>query len=68
MDESCLLKTLSSPYIVNVEEIFEWQHRLFVFLDYMDGGSIDDIINPAINDMPILLLFCLLVLSLENGQ
>ena len=45
MDESCLLKTLSSPYIVNVEEIFDWDNRLYVFLDYMDGGSIDDIIK-----------------------
>lgn len=53
MDESCLLKTLSSPYIVNVEEIFEWGHRLFVFLDYMEGGSIDDIIKHSHMDYSV---------------
>ena len=40
-----MLKTLQSPYIVNVEEIFDWNQRLFVFLDYMEGGSLDAIIK-----------------------
>ena len=43
--ESALLTAISSPYIVNCQEIFEFQSRLYVFLDYMDGGSLTKFIE-----------------------
>ena len=43
--ESALLAAINSEYLVNCEEIYEFQSRLFVFLDYMEGGSLSTFIN-----------------------
>ena len=43
--ESALLAAINSEYLVNCEEIYEFQSRLFVFLDYMEGGSLSKFIN-----------------------
>ena len=43
--ESALLAAINSEYLVNCVEIYEFQSRLFVFLDYMEGGSLNKFIE-----------------------
>ena len=42
--ESALLAAISSEYLVNCEEIYEYNSRLYVFLDFMEGGSLNEFI------------------------
>ena len=32
-------------YIVNCEEVFDWDGRIYVILEYMNGGSLSSIIK-----------------------
>ena len=36
---------LNSQYVINSEAIYEWNCRLYVFLDYMDGYEITNVIK-----------------------
>ena len=42
--ESCLLRTLKSDFVTSCDAIYEWNERLYVFLDYMDGNEITNVI------------------------
>ena len=48
--ESALLAAINSDYLVNCEEVYEFQNRLFVFLDFMEGGSLNKFIENYYED------------------
>ena len=48
--ESALLAAINSDYLVNCVEVYEFQNRLFVFLDYMEGGSLNKFIENYYED------------------
>ena len=44
--ESCMLEEFKDcPYIVNIQEIIKFKNRLYTFIDYMEGGSLTDILS-----------------------
>ena len=42
--EAALLQALDSDFVIRAEEIYQWDERLYVFLDYMDGKEITNVI------------------------
>ena len=43
--ESALLAAINSEYLVNCVEIYDYESRLYVFLEYMDGGSLNKFVE-----------------------
>ena len=43
--EHQLLRLINSDYVIKAEEIYEYDDRLFLFLDYMDGKELTQIIT-----------------------
>ena len=43
--ESKLLQAIDSENIINAVEIILWDKRLYIFLEYMEGGSMTSIIE-----------------------
>ena len=37
------MKLLECDQLINCEEVYEYEDRIFIILDYMEGGSLDDI-------------------------
>ena len=49
--ESCMLRAFNDcPYILNIVEIFEFSKRLYTFLEFMEGGSINSIVEKRYQD------------------
>ena len=42
--ESCLIRALRSDFVISCDAIYEWKERLYIFLDYMDGNEITNVI------------------------
>jgi len=43
--ENALLQLINSEHVIKAEEIYEFDDRLYLFLDYMDGKELTTIIK-----------------------
>jgi len=41
INEANLIKILDCEQLINCEEVFEFKDRIFLILDYMEGGSLE---------------------------
>ena len=39
-----MLQLIKSEHVIKLSEIYEWQNKLYLFLEYMDGMSLNKII------------------------
>lgn len=45
INEANLIKILDCEQLINCEDIYEYSDRIWVILDYMEGGSLEEISN-----------------------
>ena len=45
INECSLIKCLNSPYIVSCEEVYEYERRIWVILEMMQGGDLSKIVK-----------------------
>ena len=45
VNEARLIKALNSEYLVSCEEIFDYDNKIWVYLELMDGGDFHEIIE-----------------------
>ena len=45
INECSLIKALNSEHIVTCEEVFDWENKIYVFLELMDGGDLSKIVR-----------------------
>ena len=43
--ETALMQRINSPFVMRAEEIYQYNGRLYIFLEYMDGNEITNIIT-----------------------
>ena len=41
------MKYIASPYVLNCEEIYDYDGKIWMFLQYMPGGELTNILNMA---------------------
>ena len=42
--ESCILAAINSKYLVNCEEVYSHDTRIWIVLEHMNGGALKDVI------------------------
>ena len=45
LNEAKLIKILDCEQLITCEEVYEFDNRVWLILDYMEGGSMDCIVN-----------------------
>ena len=44
INECSLIKALNSEYLVQVEDVFEYENRVYIFLEMTEGGDLSNIV------------------------
>ena len=47
INECCLMRYIDSPYVLSCEEVFDFDNKVWMFLQYMPGGDLTKILNMA---------------------
>ena len=50
MNECSLIKALNSEHIVTCEDVYEYQNKIWVYLELMEGGDLSQIILNSASD------------------